>query len=72
MKWHGKSFPGLAPAAKQSGAFVAKKIAALVYNKPSNATFNYTHLGSLATIIRKASIVELNHFSFYGALAWWF
>ncbi|HEO8433291.1 TPA: FAD-dependent oxidoreductase [Legionella pneumophila] len=70
--WHGKSLPGLAPAAKQSGAFVAKKIAAIVYNKPSNATFNYTHLGSLATISRKASIVELNHFSFYGELAWWF
>ncbi|KTD56971.1 NADH dehydrogenase transmembrane protein [Legionella santicrucis] len=70
--WHGKPMPGLAPAAKQGGKFVAKKITAHVYNKSAPSSFNYTHLGSLATISRKASIVEFNRLSFYGELAWWF
>ncbi|CEG58315.1 NAD(P)/FAD-dependent oxidoreductase [Legionella fallonii] len=70
--WQGKPIPGLAPAAKQGGKFIAKKITALVYNKSAPEEFHYTHLGSLATISRKASIVELNRFSFYGELAWWF
>ncbi|STY29842.1 NADH dehydrogenase transmembrane protein [Legionella wadsworthii] len=70
--WHGKPMPGLAPAAKQSGKFVAKKITALIDSKTYPKPFNYTHLGSLATISRKASIVEFTHLSFYGELAWWF
>lgn len=70
--WHGNPMPGLAPAAKQSGKFVAKKISALIYDKPGSNIFSYKHRGSLATIGRKTAVAELNHVKFSGAIAWWF
>jgi NADH dehydrogenase len=70
--WKGKPMPGLAPAAKQSGKFVAKKISALVYKQPAPNVFSYTHLGSLATIGRKTAVAEFNHFKLSGSTAWWF
>jgi NADH:ubiquinone reductase (H+-translocating) len=70
--WKGKPMPGLAPAAKQSGKFVAKKISALVYKQPAPNVFSYTHLGSLATIGRKAAVAEFNHVKLSGSPAWWF
>jgi NADH dehydrogenase len=63
--------PGLAPAAKQGGRYVADVImaAALGSNKPP--PFRYRHQGNLATIGRHAAIADFGRVKLTGALAWW-
>jgi NADH dehydrogenase FAD-containing subunit len=51
--WNGKPVPGLAPAAKQQGRYVASIIKARIGGRPPPAPFRYRHSGSLATIGRK-------------------
>ena len=51
--WKGELVPGLAPAAKQGGTYVAKQIRAMVESRNPVPAFRYRHLGSLATIGRK-------------------
>src|ERR1700730_8008783 len=58
LAWRGQAVPGLAPAAKQEGRYVAKHIAAKLEARPAPAPFHYVHLGSLATIGRKAAVVD--------------
>lgn len=69
--WDGKPVPGLAPAAKQEGAYVAETIVAKLFNKPV-APFAYNHMGSLATIGRKSAVADFGALKADGALAWWF
>lgn len=70
--WNGKPVPGLAPAAKQGGIYVAKIISKAVFNKQTpRLPFKYKHLGSLATIGRKSAVAEFNHVKLRGAPAWW-
>ena len=63
--------PGLAPAAKQGGAYVAKQIRAMVESRRPVPAFRYRHLGSLATIGRKAAVADFGFFKLSGAPAWW-
>jgi NADH dehydrogenase/putative oxidoreductase len=63
--------PGLAPAAKQSGTYVAALIDARVAGKPEPTRFRYTHLGSLATIGRKAAVADFGVVKLTGMAAWW-
>lgn len=70
--WQGKPMPGLAPAAKQSGKFVAKHIRARIEGATPNAEFVYRHMGSLATIGRSAAVVDFGKLRMHGPLAWWF
>lgn len=70
--WDGKPVPGLAPAAKQQGKFVASLITKKTYNQQVPKIFKYKHLGSLATIGRKSAVVEINRLKISGASAWWF
>ncbi|MCK0195587.1 NAD(P)/FAD-dependent oxidoreductase [Ancylobacter sp. 6x-1] len=67
----GKAVPGLAPAAKQQGAYVAKVIRRRLEGKPAPAAFKYRHQGNLATIGRRAAIIEYGKFRLRGSLAWW-
>lgn len=67
----GKAVPGVAPAAKQMGAHVAKMIRLRLKNKPGSA-FAYQDFGNLATIGRMAAVVDLRGFKFSGLIAWWF
>jgi putative oxidoreductase len=69
--WNGQSVPGLAPAAKQGGAYVARHIGARLTGKPLPPAFVYRHLGSLATIGRKAAVADFGWFQLWGAPAWW-
>lgn len=69
--WSGKPVPGLAPAAKQAGAYVADAIRARVRGRRSPPPFAYRHLGSLATIGRKAAVADFGGFQLRGAPAWW-
>ncbi|MFM9890536.1 MAG: FAD-dependent oxidoreductase [Rickettsiales bacterium] len=70
--WKGKPMPGLAPAAKQSGQFVAKHIRARIEGSVPQKAFHYRHYGSLATIGRKAAVADFGKVKLQGALAWWF
>ncbi len=63
--------PGIAPAAKQMGAHVARAIAARLAGRPTEA-FQYRHRGSLATIGRRAAVVDFGRLRISGLLAWWF
>jgi NADH:ubiquinone reductase (H+-translocating) len=67
----GQSVPGVAPAAKQMGAFVALAIQAHMAGRAVPA-FAYKDYGNLATIGRMAAVVDLRGWLFSGALAWWF
>lgn len=72
QSWQGKPVPGLAPAAKQGGNYVAKLIRARVLGRNMPGAFEYRHLGSLATIGRKAAVADFGLVTVTGALAWWF
>jgi len=67
----GNPLPGLAPAAKQGGAYVAKVIHARVAGTKPPGPFRYRHLGSMATIGRKAAIADFGALRLSGLLAWW-
>ncbi|MGH8078584.1 MAG: NAD(P)/FAD-dependent oxidoreductase, partial [Lysobacter sp.] len=67
----GKAVPGVAPAAKQMGAHVAKTIRARMAGTASPA-FVYRDFGNLATIGRMAAVVDLRGLKISGLLAWWF
>jgi NADH dehydrogenase len=67
----GKPVPGVAPAAKQMGAHVARVIRARLRGQAAPA-FRYRDFGNLATIGRMAAVVDLHGFKLSGLLAWWF
>jgi len=68
---NGKPVPGIAPAAKQQGAYVAKVIKARLSGKPSPAAFRYSHQGNLATIGKRAAVIDFGKFKLKGVVAWW-
>jgi NADH dehydrogenase FAD-containing subunit len=70
--WHGNPVPGLAPAAKQAGSYVARVIGAALDARRPPPPFRYHHAGSLATIGRQAAVAELGPVRLWGGLAWWF
>ena len=67
----GQPVPGLAPAASQGGEYVARVIRARIESRPLPGPFRYKHLGSMATIGRKAAIAELGPLKLWGMPAWW-
>ena len=67
----GRPVPGLASAAKQMGKYVGKLIAARVAGR-SLPPFRYRHEGSLATIGRRAAVVELGPVQLKGFIGWMF
>lgn len=67
----GNPVPGIAPAAKQQGAYVAKVIRSRLQNKASPSPFRYRHQGSLATIGNNAAIIDFGRIKLRGWLAWW-
>jgi NADH dehydrogenase len=69
--WDGKPVPGLAPAAKQGGAYAARLITARVLGMPEPGPFVYHHRGSLATIGRKAAVADFGAIRVSGPSAWW-
>jgi len=69
--WAGNSVPGLAPAAKQGGEYVAKVLRARIEGSKLPLPFVYIHMGSLATIGRKAAVADFGWFQVSGTLAWW-
>ncbi len=68
--WHGKPVPGIAPAAKQQGRHVADTIKARCA-ATFTATFAYRHSGSLATIGKRAAVIDFGWITITGWIAWW-
>jgi NADH dehydrogenase len=66
----GKPVPGIAPAAKQQGRYVAETIKARLRGE-AVGPFRYQHAGSLAQIGKRKAVIELGRFKLSGALAWW-
>lgn len=69
---NGKPVPGVAPAAKQMGRYVAHVIRARLAGAAPPPPFAYRDFGNLATIGRMAAVVDLGKLRFSGLLAWWF
>ncbi|MEP9379863.1 NAD(P)/FAD-dependent oxidoreductase [Aquabacter sp. CN5-332] len=67
-----KPVPGIAPAAKQMGQYVARVIAGRVAGAPLEEPFRYRHEGDLATIGRRAAVVKLKRLELRGFLGWLF
>lgn len=69
---NGKPVPGVAPAAKQMGVYVARIInARLSGSTTPYAPFHYRHLGNLATIGKRLAVIDFGWIRLRGALAWW-
>lgn len=68
---NGQPVPGVAPGAKQMGSYVARAIRARLRGRTIDA-FRYVDFGNLATIGRRAAVVDLRGFKFSGFLAWAF
>jgi NADH dehydrogenase len=68
----GKPVPGIAPAAKQMGGYVAKVIDAYAAHKPLPPPFKYRHQGDLAVIGRGAAVVRVGKISLSGFTGWVF
>jgi NADH dehydrogenase len=66
----GAPVPGVAPAAKQMGEFVARRIAGDIAGRPRIEPFRYSDAGSLATIGRNAAVARLPGLSLSGFPAW--
>jgi NADH:ubiquinone reductase (H+-translocating) len=69
--WHGKPVPGIAPAAKQQGIHVAASIRARLAGRTAQRVFRYRHSGNLATIGRRAAVIDFGWIKLRGWLAWW-
>jgi NADH dehydrogenase len=67
----GKPVPGMAPAAKQMGAYAARVIRDRLAGRNPRA-FRYSDYGNLASIGRGAAVVDLRGFLMSGVIAWWF
>jgi NADH dehydrogenase len=68
----GAPVPGIAPAAKQMGAYVGRLIAARLSGRPALPPFRYRHEGDLATIGRGAAIVRIGPVQLTGLAGWLF
>ncbi|KKB81353.1 NADH dehydrogenase [Devosia soli] len=67
----GKPVPGVAPAAKQAGAHAAKVALRRLAGDRSPMPFKYHHAGDLATIGKRAAVLDFGRINLTGGLAWW-
>jgi NADH dehydrogenase len=63
--------PGVAPAAKQQGRYVARVIDARLRGRPAPPPFVYRDAGNLATIGRQSAVIEFPFITLRGFIAWW-
>jgi NADH dehydrogenase len=61
--------PGVAPAAIQQGAWLAKNLISIINNQPTEP-FKYHDKGTLATIGRNKAVADLGKLHFQGFFAW--
>jgi len=68
--WNGQPVPGIAPAAKQQGRYVAQTIRTRLAGGKT-APFRYKHAGSLAQIGKRLAVIDFGRIKLRGAVAWW-
>jgi NADH dehydrogenase len=69
--WNGKPAPGIAPAAKQQGAHVARTIKERLAGNSQLRPFRYRHAGDLATIGKRSAVIDFGWCKLKGWVAWW-
>ena len=67
----GQRVPGVAPAAKQAGRYVAQLIQARLHGGAKPGPFRYRNPGNMATIGRRAGVADFGWISLRGPIAWW-
>lgn len=67
----GQIVPGVAPAAKQAGQYLARLIRAKLKGKQAPAPFRYSNYGNLATVGRHAAVADFGFIRLRGWIAWW-
>lgn len=68
---NGKPVPGVADAAKQAGRHAAQVILARLAGRRDAMPFHYHHAGDLATIGRRAAVIDFGWIKLRGFIAWW-
>lgn len=71
MREDGKPVPGVAPAAKQAGAYAARMALKRLAGDTSSQPFTYRHDGDLATIGKQAAVIDFGWTKLRGWVAWW-
>ena len=66
----GRLLPGIAPVAKQQGRYVGRLIKAQLRGAKRVEPFHYRNYGNLATIGRKAAIIDFGWIHLRGLIAW--
>jgi NADH dehydrogenase FAD-containing subunit len=66
----GNPLPGIAPAAKQAGQYVAQVVRTRIAGRKPPPPFCYRYLGNLATIGRKAAVADFGRIRLSGRVAW--
>lgn len=69
-KTSGKPLPGLAPVAKQQGAYVARVLSARLKGEPAPGPFRYRDLGTMAVIGRSRAVADFGWLRTTGFIAW--
>jgi NADH dehydrogenase len=69
--WNGKPAPGIAPAAKQQGIYVARTIKRRLGGDSQPRAFRYRHAGDLATIGKRSAVIDFGWCKLKGWIAWW-
>lgn len=67
---NGKPVPGLAPAAKQQGRYVAEVIQARLLKRPAPGPFRYRNYGNLSTVGKSTAVVDFGRVKLRGRSAW--
>jgi NADH:ubiquinone reductase (H+-translocating) len=66
----GRPLPGVAPVAKQEGAYAARIIRTRLAGRPLPGPFHYINYGNLATIGRTAAVIDFGFLRLTGFIAW--
>jgi NADH dehydrogenase len=67
----GKPVPGVGDGAKQGGKHAALVIRARLAGDTSAKPFHYKHAGDLATIGKRAAVIDFGWIQLKGWIAWW-
>ena len=67
----GKPVPGVGDGAKQGGKHAASVIRARMAGAATSLPFRYKHAGDLATIGKRAAVIDFGWIQLRGWIAWW-
>ena len=65
-----QALPGMAPVAKQMGAYVGRRIARVAAGKDPGGPFRFRDRGAMATIGRNSGIAEIGRIRLRGFVGW--